>query len=219
MNELGRYAFIWDVVDGGGSLEALYVGSELILKEGDEVDLDGDGVNDAGAVPVNLSDVVINGEDVVYFVATVDVNGTSSTAEDIETLFRVECMPVPFGIGKLNSLGERSYLSYSGEPSQAANNFSLEVSDLLPNQFGIGIWSATEGNTPFFGHILYLGSPVMRILPGQLSTAGGTTSVPIPIDATMVDTTRFFQFWHRDPTHPDGTGAEVSSALKVVFCP
>lgn len=219
MNEKGRYAFVWDVVDGGGSLEALYVGTELILKQGDEVDLDGDGAVDPGAVLVNLSDVVINGDDRVYFVASVDVNGTSSTTDDIETLFRVECQPVPYGIGKLNSLGQRSYLSYSGQPSLTANNFLLEVSNLVPTQPGIGIWSLNEGNSPFFGHILYLSSPINRINPGVLSALDGTCSVPIPIDASMVGETRYYQFWHRDPTHPDGTGAEVSSALRVEFCP
>lgn len=219
MNEHGRYAFIWDVVDGAGTLEALYVGSELILKSGAAVDLDGDGAVEPGSILVGLTDVVINGDDVVYFVGTVDVNGTSSTADDIETLFQVECMPVPYGIGKLNSLGQRSYLSFSGTPSLATNDFVLEVSDLVPNTPGIGIYSSSEGNSPFFGHILYLGSPITRILPGQVSSPSGTASVPIPIDLSMVGITRYFQYWHRDPTHPDLTGAEVSSALKVPFCP
>jgi hypothetical protein len=101
----------------------------------------------------------------------------------------------------------------------ATNDFVLEVSGLVPNTPGIGIYSSSEGNSPFFGHILYLGSPITRILPGQVSSPAGTTSVPIPIDLSMVGITRYFQYWHRDPTHPDLTGAEVSSALKVPFCP
>ena len=44
MNEAGNIAYIWDVVDAtAGDLEALFVNDKLILKEGDAVDLDGDG--------------------------------------------------------------------------------------------------------------------------------------------------------------------------------
>ena len=110
-------------------------------------------------------------------------------------------------------------VSFSGTPSLTANNFALEVSQLVPLKPGIGIYSSSEGNAPFFNHILYLGSPIKRILPAQVSCAVGTATVPIPIDPSLPGTTRYFQYWSRDPAHPDLTGAEVSGALKVVFCP
>jgi hypothetical protein len=34
----------------------------------------------------------------------------------------------------------------------------------------------------------------------------------------MVGTTQVFQFWFRDPEHPDGTGWGLSDALEVQFC-
>jgi hypothetical protein len=40
----------------------------------------------------------------------------------------------------------------------------------------------------------------------------------VAIDPSMVGTTRHFQFWFRDPQHPDGTGIGLSNGLRVVFC-
>jgi hypothetical protein len=35
----------------------------------------------------------------------------------------------------------------------------------------------------------------------------------------MPGTTRYYQFWFRDPFHPDGTNVGLSAALEVKFCP
>lgn len=218
MNENGVIAMIWDVVVPAGDVEALFVGDELILKEGDAVDLDGDGLVEPTSLLVNFTDVVIGDDNVVYFVASVDVNGTSSTADDIEGLFRVECMPVPYGFGKLNSAGTRADLSFGGSPSLAAGNFSLEVSGLTAGNFGLAFYGFASAEIPFQNHFLYAAPPLFRVVPEQASSATGTVSVPIPIDATMVGTTRYFQYWQRDPLAPDGTGVELSSALQVDFC-
>lgn len=95
MNENGDIAFIWDVQ--ANSLEALFVNDRLVIKEGDLVDLDGDGIVEPGSTLVNftgiaslaLGDRYGNGLVDVYFTADIDVKGTSSTLDDIEGFFRV----------------------------------------------------------------------------------------------------------------------------------
>jgi hypothetical protein len=220
MNEWGHIAYIWDVVNGvPATLEALYLDDRLLLKQGQAVDLDGDGVVEPTSIAVNLSDVTIGYDNTVYLNLTVDVNGTSSTTDDLDTLLRIECVPVQYGIGKLNSVGQRSVLSWSGEPSLTVNDFALEVSDLSPEHFGLAVYADLPAETPFGNHFLYVGPTITRILPPSPGTPSGAVSVPIPIDMTMVGTLRCFQYWQRDPFHPDGTGVELSNGLSVIFCP
>ena len=60
--------------------------------------------------------------------------------------------------------------------------------------------------------------PLVR-LPVQALDASGAGVFPIAVEPAMVGTTRFYQGYLRDPVHPDGTGAAVSDALRVVFAP
>lgn len=104
MNENADIAFIWDVA--GGVLEALYVNNELVLKEGDLVDLSGDGVPEANAKLVDftgISSLTMSDRDFldnvkVYFTADVDTLGTTTATDDVEGFFCIEInvgVPVP----------------------------------------------------------------------------------------------------------------------------
>jgi hypothetical protein len=98
MNENGDWAVTWDIA--GGSLEALIVNGELLLTEGDQVDWDGNGLLDDGAVLTDFtgtSTLVLGDQDVdsffdVYFTADVDVRG-----EVLEGFFRMT-VPEPASI-------------------------------------------------------------------------------------------------------------------------
>ena len=46
----GEVAYTWDIVEGAGNVEALFLDDKLILKEGDLVDWDGDGFVDIDAI-------------------------------------------------------------------------------------------------------------------------------------------------------------------------
>jgi hypothetical protein len=39
------------------------------------------------------------------------------------------------------------------------------------------------------------------------------------VTADLVGQTRWYQWWYRDPTHPDGTGVALSDGLEVTYCP
>jgi hypothetical protein len=98
LNDEGDLALIWDVTDAV-PLEALYVSDALALLEGDAVDLNGDGVVEAGSVladftgtsVLTLSDRDASGIVRAYFTADIDTAGTASALDDIEGFF---CLPV-----------------------------------------------------------------------------------------------------------------------------
>lgn len=82
MNEDGDYVVIWDVdLPTGANVEAMIFNGEVVLKEGDIIDVDGDGVPDPEAVVDNftgISSVVLSDRDEdgavsIYFTADVDV--------------------------------------------------------------------------------------------------------------------------------------------------
>jgi hypothetical protein len=84
-----------------------------------------------------------------------------------------------------------------------------------PSQAAILASSSGQANTPFFGGTLYLAAPITR---GQVIFLGsfGDADVSIPVDASMVGTTRFYQYWFRDPADAQGVG--LSEGLQVTFC-
>jgi hypothetical protein len=99
LNEQTDWAVIWDVDnDLGENVEALIFNGELVLKEGDEVDFDGDGVPDVGATIsgfTGISTLVVgdrqeDGIASVYFTADVDTAGTPSTTDDTEIFYCLE---------------------------------------------------------------------------------------------------------------------------------
>jgi len=79
MNEEGDVALVWDIQ--GDTVEALFFNGQLLLKEGDAVDVDGDGNPDAGATVYDftgtnalaITDRDVNGFVDIYFTADIDL--------------------------------------------------------------------------------------------------------------------------------------------------
>ncbi len=103
LNENGDWAVVWDLEAGTADPEALIVNGIVVLREGDIVDLDGDGIAEpnshlvdfTGIDSLAMSDRDASGVVRVYFNADIDINGTSSSTDDIEALmvFAVQVGP------------------------------------------------------------------------------------------------------------------------------
>jgi hypothetical protein len=206
---------LWAVESTQGPVEAAIVADRVISRVGDAVDLDGNGTPEPGHVISELEQLALSWYGRTMVVARIDTQGTPSLSDDVRSALWLLTGVHPYGVGKLNSLGKQSKLSYSGFPSISFGNFRLEVSDLVPGSFGLAIYSDSSAQVPFANHFFYLGSPITRILPPKISSAQGTVSVPIPITQSMLFLPRYFQYWSRDAQHPDGTGVELSNALQV----
>jgi hypothetical protein len=97
LNEDQDWTVIWDVNNADGNVEALIVNGEALLLEGDAVDLDGDGVPEPDSILRNftgIASLVIGDRDdvgvaSVYFTADIDTEGTSSSSDDTEGMFRL----------------------------------------------------------------------------------------------------------------------------------
>jgi hypothetical protein len=109
MNEDGDLALVWDIEDPQDpalTLEALYLNDTLVLRVGDEVDLDGDGEIDRGAVltdftgtsSLTVSDRDHIGQVTVLFTADVDTAGTASSTDDIQGFYAVPVNPPPIPV-------------------------------------------------------------------------------------------------------------------------
>ncbi|MGE0480873.1 MAG: hypothetical protein AB7Q17_10430 [Phycisphaerae bacterium] len=96
MNDDGDIAYIW-IAAGTPTRESLFLNDDRLLSVGDEVDLDNDGVIDAGAVLRDFTGIAAlalgdrsGGRLSVYFVGTVDIFNTPSTTDDLTCAFRMD---------------------------------------------------------------------------------------------------------------------------------
>lgn len=127
--------------------------------------------------------------------------------------------PVVYCTAKVTSLGTTPAISHTGEPSVGVNAFSVDMTGGPPNRNGILFYGSAANSAPFLGGTLCAQQPIVRLTPIFTLDGAGATSRPIPIDVSMLGETRFFQFWFRDPPHPDGTTVGLSDGLEVTFCP
>ena len=111
MNKDGDLAFVWPT--GSPAVGSLFVNDVLMLREGDSVDLDGDGVveptsilrNFTGISGLTLSDRDGTGAVRAYFVGDVDIYGTPSTTDDVMGFFclRVDGQPTAIRLSGLTA--------------------------------------------------------------------------------------------------------------------
>ena len=125
--------------------------------------------------------------------------------------------PLPYGIGKTTSEGLEPRLSYNGQPSVAAGNLMLSVSNLPPNKPTLGFWSYTSNDFPLFGGTLFLKQPFYRMTVSVTDSAGSATT-PVPLNGSAIGEERYYQVWFRDPQEPlHGVG--LTNGLHVDICP
>lgn len=125
-------------------------------------------------------------------------------------------VPAAYGTGKTTSQNTVPSVGWTGTPSLTLNDFAFTYTGGIPNSTGLGFFAPLPANLPFINATRYVGAPLVR-LPAQQLSPVGSGIFAIPIQASMVGTTRFYQGWMRDANHPDATGAVVSNALRVVF--
>ncbi len=125
--------------------------------------------------------------------------------------------PFSYGTGKLTSLGVLPMIGWQGKASLYDNDFVLQLQGALPNVSGLAFYGLATNSAPFYGGTLLVQPPLLR-LSVQVSDGAGNMSYAIPVDASMVGDTHFYQFWFRDPPQPDGTSVGLSNALQVQFC-
>ena len=231
LSPLGELAFVWSIADPvAGSLEALYHESTLLLKEGDPVDWNGDGVLDANTSIVDFSGInpiTVSAAGTLYFIADVDVAGTvlkgyfSIQLDGFGTNY---CMANP------NSTGVPASISAHGSGDAATNQFFVTASDLPTFAFGFFIVSNTQGfstNPGGSAGNLCLGGSIGRYqnmvqssgAHGSISIQADLASIPQPLGPaiTLPGDTWNFQTWFRDQSAGGAPTSNFSDATEVTY--
>jgi hypothetical protein len=226
MDEAGNVAYVWAITSPSGNLEAAFLNDTLIIKEGDLVDLDGDGVVEPNSKVVDIDVLWIARNGKRYLTADIDVNGTTSTTDDIQALFEIDppCpMPSVYCTAKVTSGGCLPAIGFTGTPVPGGG-FSATCDQVEPNRMGLLFYSMTGsfgGGVPFQGGFLCAEPPQTR-LPVQDSggslACSGTFLTPLESVVTSLTpgTQVWSQYWFRDPAAASGTG--LSDALFFTVC-
>jgi hypothetical protein len=125
--------------------------------------------------------------------------------------------PVPYGVAKTTSWGQQPFIYWTGQNSLLENDLVIGLEGATPFQLTVNFWGTGTSTVPFANGTIWIAAPLNRG-PVQMLDEFGHTERPIVIDPSMVGTTRNYQWFFRDPAHPDGTGVGLSSGLEVLFC-
>ena len=226
MDPIGNVAFVWAVTSPSGNLEAAFFNDTLIIKEGDAVDLDGDGTVEPTSLVVDIDVLWIASNGKLYLTADIDVNGTTTTTDDIQALFEIDApCPTPsvYCTAKVTSGGCIPAIGFTGTPIPGGG-FTVTCDQVEPGRAGLLFYSTTGnfgGGFPFQGGFLCASPPQMRT-PVQDSggslACSGTFSTPLDalVSSLATGTQVWSQYWFRDPASPSTTG--LSDALTFTVC-
>jgi len=125
-------------------------------------------------------------------------------------------LPKLYGTGKLTSAGTTADIGWTGASSLSTNDFKITLFGAPAGELAILFWGLAPQDRPFHGSRLLVARPLKR---GPSVTMSPLTfaQVAIPIDASLLGVTRYYQFWFEDAGDPFGVG--TSNALRVTFCP
>ncbi len=131
------------------------------------------------------------------------------------------CVGVNYCDANTNSTGNKGTISAYGSASVAANNLTLEASNLPVNAFLFFIASTTEGFVAnpngSQGNLCVLGNIGRYVGPGQIQTSGTTGVGTLAIDLTQIPQPNGFvsavpgQTWNFSTWHRDVVGGVASS--------
>ncbi|MCK6448418.1 MAG: C25 family cysteine peptidase [Planctomycetes bacterium] len=126
--------------------------------------------------------------------------------------------PTGYCTSKTTSQGLLPAIGAFGSPSVAAADFHLTCNFAVPQKSGIHFFGGAPLGAPFLGGTLCVQPPHVRG-PVTAFDAYGTMVETIALDPKYVGSTLYFQYWGRDPAHPDGTGVMLSDALSIDVVP
>jgi hypothetical protein len=199
------------VVDGSGGLVSLVGDPGLPY-------FDGGNVRSESAKD-NLDHLYVTGLKPGEYVLEVERTADGKMPFTAALAWELECAPpFAYGTAKTTSSGQTPSMGWRGIPSAAENDFDVTVSNAEPNKSGIFFYGSGQKSAPFYGGLKLVQPPVVRT-PVITTDASGAAVLPVSIDPIMVGEQRNYQFWFRDPAHPDGTNVGLSDAVEVVFCP
>lgn len=135
--------------------------------------------------------------------------------------------PEPYCVGAPNSTGMGASISSEGTTSVTNNDFLLRASDLPDGVPGLFFYGPNQIQAPFGDGFRCVGGSVQRLFPPAQSMGGVAqrmldfTIAPVGSGPRQITpgSSWNFQFWHRDPSGPGGSGFNLTNGLGATFTP
>jgi hypothetical protein len=139
--------------------------------------------------------------------------------------------PRAYCTAKVNSQGCTPSMGWSGTPSLSGpDDFVLRCDGVLSRVVGVAFWSRSPRAALLLGGTMCVGPP--RGFLGAVHSGGSTSgqdcmgSLELPFSQDLMASqglqpgeTACVQFFYRDPTHRDGTGAGLSDGVRFSVLP
>ncbi len=241
MNEAGQVAFVWEIVGPSSNLDALFLDGELLLTEGDAVDLDGDGNIEPNSIVRAIGgtrELALTSTGEVLVTASIDTAGTTTTTDDVDAVFRISvaATPVVYCTAGTTTNGCVPSIAASASPSVTfANPCAISISSLEGQRLGLIFYSVAGPLAAPWGSggssFLCVKTPTQR---SGTQSSGGTAGV---CDGTFsldwnayqlanpgalgnpwtVGEQAWVQGWFRDPPAPKSTN--LTDAVELTYVP
>ncbi len=213
LNEDGDVAFIWQIESDAGAIEALFLNGGLLLEEGDQVDMNNDGVVDndfvefSGISALSMSDRDADGNVKLYFTGDAIESGA-----EVEAFFCLETSATFIGIGcALEGVSGDPDLSGEGPLTSGSSN-SVSLANAAPSAVSLLFVSLVETPVPFKGGTLKT-VPILTSV-GLTTSATGTIDLPFAWPAGVPsDLDVYFQWAIQDAAAVKGVA--LSNALRA----
>ena len=202
-------------------------GTDVICRESDPIDLDGNGLfdDDAFIDVFGNDDAHLSDDGIFIFIVIVrDSTGARRGMAVLQMdLGGGDGIGTNYCMANANSSGVAATISAVGSTDVADNNVTLEVSDLPLNVFGFVVTSLDQGFIPnpggSQGNLCVVNAIGRFVGPGQVQNSGATGMFSLAVDLTMIPQPTGavsamagdswnFQAWFRDT---DMTGASTSN--------
>ncbi len=223
---------------GDPALDAVLVlnNTQLVARESDPVDLDGNGLADDGVYIDSFGDddLFLTDERILLAVVTLkDNSGTRVGQALVRFAIRSRvgtqyCDVVP------NSLGQAASLEAFGSSVVTDNDLTLVASGMPPTSNVLFMVAPARGLTGNLGgspSVLCLGGAIARFVgPGQVTPADAQGEACLIVDlqsipvgnsagfsAVVAGDTHRFQCWYRDTAAGGASTSNMTSAVEILF--
>ena len=233
---------VGDFVVGGGTDigdfsrdQAIVINNDrVLLREGDPLDLDGNGLfdDDLFFAGFGADDFRLTDNGILFFTATLRTGTTLAASGAVfMTLDTNVGVGSSFCAAQPNSSGQASILSATGSSTLLDNLLTLHVEALPVGAFGFFVTSlepnfvanpgGSTGDLCIASFTLgrYDAMAMAADMTGAVSLAIDLTATPFPSGPIAVapGETRYWQFWHRDSDAMGVATSNFSRALSVTF--
>ncbi|MEZ6018149.1 MAG: hypothetical protein R3F49_23795 [Planctomycetota bacterium] len=231
-NGVGDYV-IGGVTDAGVERDGVLVlnSSFVIAREGDPVDLDGNGLlDDDTYINTFGNDDVVLTDDLTFYVVATLKDGAGAAAGDVFLRFDLgDVVGTTFCDAQANSTGRPAFIGARGSVVAIDNDLTLAVCELPLASNGYFIVSPDQTVVVNPGNILgtiCVGSTTMGRYANSVLSSGATGTVSMVVDLTaipqptgavpvMSGATWNWQYWYRD-MNPTAT-SNFSTAVSITF--